>query len=50
MLQDKLEGKDQEIQRLKLELQQKNSTEDGRSDAAFKGNDVDKMIPEEAAN
>lgn len=47
MLQDKLEEKDQEIQRLKHELQQKNLTEDGKSENR---NDSDKMIPEEAIN
>ncbi|KAJ1378189.1 WTAP/Mum2 family [Sesbania bispinosa] len=50
MLQDKLEEKDQEIQRLKTELQQKSLTEDGRSDAAFNRNDSDEMKPGEAAN
>ncbi|KAJ1385065.1 WTAP/Mum2 family [Sesbania bispinosa] len=50
MLQDKLEEKDQEIQRLKTELQQKSLTEDGRSDAAFNRNDSDEKIPGEEAN
>lgn len=50
MLQDKLEEKDQEIQRLKNELQQKNLTEDGRNDAAANRSDSDKIVTEEDAN
>ncbi|TKY73532.1 FKBP12-interacting protein of 37 kDa [Spatholobus suberectus] len=49
MLQDKLEEKDQEIQRLEYELQQKN-LEDGRSDAAFNRNDNNETIAGEATN
>lgn len=50
MLQEKLEDKDQEIQRLKQELQQKNLMEDVRLDAAPNRNDSDEMVPKEAAN
>jgi len=49
MLQDKLEEKDREIQRLKNELQQKN-LEDARSDAALTRNDNNETIAGEAAN
>ncbi|CAJ1974887.1 unnamed protein product [Sphenostylis stenocarpa] len=48
MLQDKLEEKDREIQRLKQELQQKN-LEDSKSDATFTRNDNNEMIAGEAA-
>ncbi|WVZ18357.1 hypothetical protein V8G54_005679 [Vigna mungo] len=49
MLQDKLEEKDREIQRLKHELQQKN-VEDARSDAALTRNDNNETTAGEAAN
>ncbi|KAL9276688.1 hypothetical protein ACSQ67_025701 [Phaseolus vulgaris] len=49
MLQDKLEEKDREIQRLKHELQQKN-LEDARSDAALTRNDNNETMAGEAAN
>lgn len=50
MFQEKLEEKDQEIQRLKNELQQNNLTEDGRSDETLNKSEGDKMMTEEAAN
>lgn len=50
MLQDKLEEKDEEIQRLKGELQQKSFTENGRTDVASNRKDIDEMIPTEDAN
>ncbi|KAG4929897.1 hypothetical protein JHK86_046858 [Glycine max] len=51
MLQDKLEEKDQEIQRLKDELQPKSLVvEDGKTDPASNRNDDDETIPTEAAN
>ncbi|CAI8597626.1 unnamed protein product [Vicia faba] len=50
MFQEKLEEKDQEIQRLKNELQQNNLTEDGRSDETLNKSEGDKMPTEEAAN
>ncbi|XP_061362956.1 FKBP12-interacting protein of 37 kDa-like isoform X2 [Gastrolobium bilobum] len=51
MLQDKLEEKDREIERLKHELQTpKKFREDERSDAPFNSNDRDEVIPGEAAN
>lgn len=50
MLQDKLEEKDQEAQRLKQELQQETLMEEGKPDAAFNQNDSDEMITAEAAN
>lgn len=49
MLQEKLEEKDQEIQRLKDELQQKGSMEDERTEAASDRN-TDEMIPREDAD
>lgn len=53
MLQEKLEEKDEEIQRMKLE-QQKNMTADGRSDALkMNGGDEEPVDDEksvEAAN
>jgi hypothetical protein len=39
MLQEKLNEKDQEIQRLKDELQQKKSTENGRTNTASNARD-----------
>lgn len=50
MLQDKLEEKDEEIQRLKGELQQKSFTENGRTDGASNRKVIDEMIPTEDAN
>ncbi|XP_061360393.1 FKBP12-interacting protein of 37 kDa-like [Gastrolobium bilobum] len=50
MLQDKLEDKDQEIQRLKDELQQKSFMEDERTDAASNRKDIDEIIPAEDAS
>ncbi|KAJ1377425.1 FKBP12-interacting protein of 37 kDa, partial [Sesbania bispinosa] len=50
MLQDKLEEKDLVIQRLKDELQQKSSMENGRTDAASNRKDIDEMIPTEDVN
>lgn len=47
MLQEKLDEKGQEIQRLKHELQQKNLAEDGRSDAPYSKSDSDKTVAEE---
>jgi hypothetical protein len=47
MLQEKLDEKDQEIQRLKHELQENNLTEDGKSDATFNRGDGDKLTTEE---
>ncbi|QCE14529.1 FKBP12-interacting protein of 37 kDa-like [Vigna unguiculata] len=49
MLQDKLEEKDREIQRLKHEFQQKN-VEDARSDATLTKNDNNETTAGEAAN
>ncbi|KAK7367280.1 hypothetical protein VNO80_09289 [Phaseolus coccineus] len=49
MLQDKLEEKDREIQRLKHELQQKNLV-DARSDAALTRNDNNETMAGEPAN
>ncbi|KAK7265655.1 hypothetical protein RJT34_33278 [Clitoria ternatea] len=50
MLQDKVDEKDQEIQRLKDELQQRSLVEEyGRTDPAPNSKDVDEMVPLEDA-
>nr|AFK45303.1 unknown [Lotus japonicus] len=50
MLQEKLEEKNQEIQRLKAELQQESCMENGSTEAAANGKDNGEMIPAEDAN
>ncbi|KAK7411091.1 hypothetical protein VNO78_02480 [Psophocarpus tetragonolobus] len=50
MLQDKLEERDREIERLKHELQQKNLEDGNPSDAALDRNDKNEMVAEEVAN
>lgn len=45
MLQEKVDEKDQEIQRLKDELQRKGLTENGRIDAISNRKDIHMMIP-----
>lgn len=49
MLQDKMEEKNQEIQRLKDELQKKRFMEDGRRDAAPNRKDSADMLLREDA-
>lgn len=48
MLQDSLEEKDKEIERLNYELQQKGSREDGKTDAASEKKDGGEKISDEA--